>query len=210
MTIHAMTNCKVHTDITHAVTAALVLAFGATSHVQADPQGTVSLTPAFDPSSAVAMAPAVPDHGAHPGARPHALTEGLGDFVDGAGSIAFFGSLLRAANLGDLLDLSGVYTLLVPVDSAFSGLTGQQISDLIHDPESLRSLVTAHIVPGRVFATDLTQEGATLPISGARIDPNPAGRPQVDGMSLIRTALAGPIVVHVVDGLLQRPEPGDA
>ena len=197
---------KAPTDIAHSVTAALVLAFSAASQVQADPSPTDSPLRAVTPASAVAMTVSVrPD-----GARSHALAEGLADFVDGAGSTAFFGSLLRAASLGDLLDLGGTYTLFVPVDDAFSRMTGQQISDLIHDPESLRSLVAAHIVPGRVFVTDLKQGRAVFSILGDRIEPSLADRPQFSGATLIKTALAGPIVVHVIDGLLQRAKPSDA
>jgi uncharacterized surface protein with fasciclin (FAS1) repeats len=130
--------------------------------------------------------------------------------VNGAGSIAFFSSLARAAGLGNVLDFAGAYTLFVPVDGAFSALSGQQISDLIHDPESLRSLVAAHIVRGRVLATDLTQGNAIFSISGARIEPSPAARPQVNGATLVKTVRTGPVVVHVVDGLLQGPGPNGA
>jgi uncharacterized surface protein with fasciclin (FAS1) repeats len=197
---------KAPTGIAHSVTAALLLVFSAASQVQADPSATDSLPQAVTPASAVAMMVSVrPD-----GARSHALAEGLADHVDGAGSIVFFGSLLRAASLGDLLDLGGTYTLFVPVDEAFSRMTGQQISDLIHNPGSLRSLVAAHIVPGRVLVTDLKHGRAVFSISGARVEPSPAARPQLNGAPRIRAALAGPIMVHIIDGLLQRPKPSDA
>lgn len=205
-----MKNCKLPTGLPHSVTAALVLAFAAASQVQAEPSATGSLSPAEIPASAFAMASSVRPDDARRGVSSAALADGLGNFVEGAGSLAFFGSLLRAASLGDLLDLGGTYTLLVPVDEAFSGLSGQQISDLIHDPRSLRSLVAGHMLPGRVLATDLKRGEGVFSISGDRIEPNLADRAQVNGATLIKTVLAGPIVVHVIDGLLQRPKPGDA
>ena len=194
----------------YGVVAALILTLAATSPVQASLPLTSAHPAATTPSSAIAVSPTARPDGADPGAHRHAIAEGLADFVDGGGSIAFFGSLARAASLGKLLDFGGAYTLFVPVDGAFLGMTGQQISDLIHDPESLRSLVAAHIVPGRVLATDLSQGNAIFSISGARIDPSPAARSQVNGATLIRTVQMGPIVIHVVDSLLQGPRPNEA
>jgi len=205
-----MTDPKARKGMSHSVTAALLLSFAAASQVQADPPATGALPPAVVPYSAVATTSTGWPDGARPGARSHALAEGLADYVDGAGSVAFFGSLLRAISLGDLMDLGGTYTLFVPVDEAFSRMTGEQISDLIHDPRSLRSLVAAHIVAGRVLVTDLKQGRAVFSVSGERIEPSPAARPQFNRATLIKTALAGPIVVHIIDGLLQRPKPSDA
>jgi uncharacterized surface protein with fasciclin (FAS1) repeats len=192
------------------MTTALVLALSAASQAQADPLATDSLPRAVTADSSVAMTSSVRPDDVRRDVASKAFAAGLGDLVDGAGSVAFFGSLLRAASLGDLLDLGGEYTLFVPVDAAFSRMTGQQISDLIHDPESLRSLVAAHIVPERVLVTDLKHGRAVFAISGDRIEPSPAARPQLNGATLIRTALAGPIMVHIIDGLLQRPKPSDA
>lgn len=205
-----MRNSKARAGITPSATAVMILALAAGSQVQADPTATGPLSPAVVPLSAVAVTPGIRSDGTRPDARPHALAAGLGDFVDGAGSVAFFGSLVRAASLGELLDLDGTYTLFAPIDGAFSGLTGEQISNLIHDPASLRSLVAAHIVPGRVLATDLTEVDAVFSIAGDRIEPSPAARLQVNGAALIKTALVGPVVVHVIDGLLQSPTPDGA
>jgi uncharacterized surface protein with fasciclin (FAS1) repeats len=192
------------------MTAALLLAFSAASQVKADLSAPDSLPQATTPAPGVAMTVSVrPDVTRRDGPL-NTFAEGLGDFVDGAGSVAFFGSLLRAASLGNLLDLGGTHTLFVPVDDAFSRMTGQQISDLIHDPGSLRSLVAAHIVPGRFRVTDLVQGTAVFSISGERIEPSPAARPQFNGATLIKTALEGPIVVHIIDGLLQSPKPSGA
>jgi uncharacterized surface protein with fasciclin (FAS1) repeats len=208
--LRAMRDPKAAKGITHSVTAALLLSFAAASQVQAEPPVTGFLAPAAIPGSAVATTSNVRSDSARRKVPSAALAAGLGDFVDGAGSIAFFGSLLRAASLGDLLQPGETYTLFVPVDGAFAGLTGQQISDLIHDPRSLRALVAGHILPGRVLETDLKDGQAVFSISGDRIEPNLAAGPQINGATLIKTPLAGPVVIHVIDGLLHTTEPGDA
>jgi uncharacterized surface protein with fasciclin (FAS1) repeats len=205
-----MTSSNPPTGILCRVIAALMLPLAAASSVQANPPPTGAHPAAITWSSAVAPSPTARPDASDPAAQRLARAEGLPDFVNGAGSIAFFSSLARAAGLGNVLDFAGAYTLFVPVDGAFSALSGQQISDLIHDPESLRSLVAAHIVRGRVLATDLTQGNAIFSISGARIEPSPAARPQVNGATLVKTVRTGPVVVHVVDGLLQGPGPNGA
>lgn len=195
---------------TRSWTAALVLALTAASQVQAAPSATGPVPRTVTPAPAGATTESALPDGAHRGVPSNALADRLGDFVEGAGSVAFFGSLLRAASLGDLLNLGGSYTVFVPFDGAFSRMTGQQISDLIHDPKSLRSLVAAHVVPGRVLMTDLMQGRAIFSISGDRIEPSPAAKPQLNGANLIKTEQVGPVVFHVIDGLLQRPTSSDA
>ena len=205
-----MKHSKSSRGSSRSMAAALLLAFSAASQAQGDPLATDCVPRAVTAASNVGTTASVRSDDVRRDVSSNAFAEGLGDFVDGAGSIAFFGSLIRAASLGDLLDLRGMYTLFVPVDAAFSRMTGQQISDLIHDPESLRSLVAAHIVPGHVLVTDLKQGTAIFSISGERIESSTAAMPQVNEANLIGTTPKGSIVVHVVDGLLQRPKPSDA
>jgi transforming growth factor-beta-induced protein len=205
-----MKNSESSKGNTRSWTAALVLALTAASQVQADPSATGPVPQTVTPAPAGATTISVQPDDAHRGVPSSAVAERLGDFVEGAGSIAFFGSLLRAASLGDLLDVGRSYTVFFPFDGAFSRMTGEQISDLIHDPESLRALVAAHIVPGRVLMTDLMRGRAVFSISGDRIESSPAARPQLNGATLIKTELVGPIVVHVIDDLLRTPTPSDA
>lgn len=204
-----MRRSQTPSGIAHGLAAALVLALTATSPVQADPRATGAPAPTATPAPTVAIPSDVRPDGARPSVASRGLVESLGHFVAGAGSIAFFNSLLRAVSLGDLLDLRGTYTLFVPVDGAFSRMSGERIAGLIHDPQSLRSLVAAHIVPGRILEADLAQGAAVLSVSGDRIEASTADGLQVNGANLITTAVAGPVVIHVVDRLLPGPEASD-
>jgi hypothetical protein len=65
-------------------------------------------------------------------------------------------------------------------------------------------------VPGRILAADLAQGAAVRSVSGDRIEASTADGLQVNGANLITTALAGPLVVHVVDRLLPGPGASDA
>ncbi|MCU0834670.1 MAG: fasciclin domain-containing protein [Chromatiaceae bacterium] len=189
---------------------AAALALTATSPVQADPRASGALAPTATPGPRMSITSEVRPDGARPGVPSRGLLESLGHFVDGAGSVAFFNSLLRAASLGDLLDLRGTYTLFVPVDAAFSRMSGERIAELIHDSQSLRSLIAAHVVPGRVLKSDLTPGAAVRSVSGDRIEASTADGLQVNGANLITTAFLGSVVVHVVDRLLPGSAASDA
>jgi uncharacterized surface protein with fasciclin (FAS1) repeats len=124
------------------------------------------------------------------------------ELTDKVGTLAFFGSLLRAADLGELLQVKGPYTVFMPMDEAFRDMPGEELSRLVNDPESLRALLKAHIVPGRVWATDLMSERALISLDGARIEALAGADLRVNGATVLATEVVDEGVVHYVDRLL--------
>lgn len=118
-------------------------------------------------------------------------------------SLNFFNSLLRAAQLGALIDVPPHYTLIAPSDRAFRALAPERLSDMIHRPDGLRDLLAAHIVPGHVAVRDLrpgatlrTLDGNVVELSAA---PNAVLLNQAELLASAETDVG---VVHVVDRLL--------
>jgi uncharacterized surface protein with fasciclin (FAS1) repeats len=59
--------------------------------------------------------------------------------------------LLRKADLKELRDAKASYTLLAPTNAAFAKYPPKYFTNLTNDPEKLRQLLLAHLLPGKVL-----------------------------------------------------------
>lgn len=140
---------------------------------------------------------------AEPNARPSAIsTNQAAEIAGSPGSTEFFSIALRSAQYLEGWAVTAPYTVFVPVDDAFEGMSGEQISALLHDRESLRGLVASHIVPGRVSAADLRTEDRIVAVDGEVIAPRADGHLQVNGAAVLGSQSAPYGFVHIIDRLL--------
>lgn len=177
--------------------AGLAMALGPLAALSLGSQGDASLPPAATAASVGALA----SHDMTRHVPAEAAAKRLVDVADGAGA-PFFRSVLRAASLGDLLEVDGPYTLFIPVDEAFSGMGGEALSRMLHDPERLRSMVKGHIVAGRVSTTDLLSGSPLETLGGEVITPRAGTSLRVNDASVVATEVAGDGIVHYVDRVL--------
>lgn len=66
-------------------------------------------------------------------------------------------AVMKAADLEDLLDHAGPFTVFAPSDLAFANLAGRSVEELL-DPKNrkeLRDLLTYHIVAGQITASKI-------------------------------------------------------
>ncbi|XP_025065576.1 periostin isoform X2 [Alligator sinensis] len=71
-----------------------------------------------------------------------------------------FLSLVKAADLEDLLTLPGEWTLFVPTNDAFRGLTNEEKEILIRDKNALRNIILYHLTQG-IFIGSGFEPGVT-------------------------------------------------
>jgi uncharacterized surface protein with fasciclin (FAS1) repeats len=119
---------------------------------------------------------------------------------------AVSGKLNPQVNLVDTLD-GGEFTVFAPVDDAFGKIPPTTIDTLKTDAPMLTSILTYHVVPGRISPAQLdgthkTVQGADLTVTG------PANNLKVNGASVIcggvQTANS---TVYLVDTVLMPPAP---
>ena len=60
-------------------------------------------------------------------------------------------NLLKKADLKELREAKASYTLLAPTNAAFAKLSPEDFAKLTNDPEKLRQLLLAHLLPGKVI-----------------------------------------------------------
>jgi uncharacterized surface protein with fasciclin (FAS1) repeats len=137
------------------------------------------------------------------------------DIVDtavAAGDFTTLATALTAAGLVDTLKGEGPFTVFAPTDEAFAALPAGTLDALLADPTGdLTSILTYHVVPGKVMAADvLTLDGQAVDtVNGAQITVN------VDGSTVSLTDAKGNTVnvtqtdieasngvIHVIDAVL--------
>ncbi|MCA8969021.1 MAG: fasciclin domain-containing protein [Planctomycetes bacterium] len=126
------------------------------------------------------------------------------NLVEVAAAAGSFQTLLKAAKAAGLVETltgKGPLTVFAPSDDAFAKLPKGTIEALLADKEKLASILTYHVVPGRVLSKDLpaaswasTAQGQSLRIvkadNGVSVD---------DAHVVNADILASNGVIHVID-----------
>ncbi|GAB4353367.1 MAG: hypothetical protein Kow006_18440 [Gammaproteobacteria bacterium] len=131
-------------------------------------------------------------------------TQPSGDIVDTAVSAGAFNTLVtavKAAGLVDVLKGDGPFTVFAPTDAAFAKLPQGTLEALLADKDQLVKVLTYHVVPGRLEASDVvgmkrirTVEGSELTIGSG------AAGAMVDAANIIQTDIATRNgIIHVID-----------
>ena len=96
------------------------------------------------------------------------------DIVDTAASTEGFSTLVaavQAAGLVDVLKGEGPFTVFAPTDAAFAALPAGTVESLLlpENKEQLISILTYHVVPGKVMSTDLVDDMMVATVQGSDI-----------------------------------------
>jgi uncharacterized surface protein with fasciclin (FAS1) repeats len=112
---------------------------------------------------------------------------------------------VQAAQLDGTLAGPGPFTVFAPVNSAFGAIPQDQTGRLLDAANRplLTKVLTYHVVPGRLLASQLT-EGQTLTTAqGATLRVTLADGARVNGARVVRTDIrAANGVIHLIDGVL--------
>jgi len=135
--------------------------------------------------------------------QPAATQASIADTIAQQPELSTFNSLVLRSGLTDSLKAAGPYTVFAPTNDAFKTIPVKTMDELSHDPAKLKSVLSYHVVPGRLTAAEVknssmkTAQGGNIAISkaGAIVTVEDAMVQQADIM-----ATNG--VVHTVDRVL--------
>ena len=107
-------------------------------------------------------------------AQPKEPTVQLKDIVDTAAAADDFKTLVAAvtaAGLVETLKADGPFTVFAPTDAAFGNLPEGTLDDLLkpENKEKLTSILTYHVVPGKVLAADVVTLKSAKTVQGAEV-----------------------------------------
>ena len=133
------------------------------------------------------------------------------DIVDTAVSAGNFTTLVAAVKAADLVETlkgAGPFTVFAPTDAAFEALPAGTIDDLLK-PENkakLASILTYHVVAGKVMSTDLSDGMTPDTVNGETITIKTEGGVTINGTTVSTADIeADNGVIHVVDaGLMPK------
>lgn len=130
------------------------------------------------------------------------------DIVDtavGAGSFTTLVAAVQAAGLVDTLKGEGPFTVFAPTDEAFAKLPAGTVENLLkpENKDQLVSILTYHVVPGRVMSGDLSEGLMAKTVQGGEVKITLDGGPKVDGANIVTPDVAASNgVIHVIDSVI--------
>ena len=131
------------------------------------------------------------------------------DIIDtavAAGNFKTLAAALTAAGLVDTLKGTGPFTVFAPTDEAFAKLPAGTVEALLKDVPKLKSILTYHVVSGKVMAADvMNMDGKTAKtVNGADLKIGTQGGVKLNGsVNVTKTDIdCSNGVIHVVDSVL--------
>lgn len=94
------------------------------------------------------------------------------DVVDtaiAAGSFKTLVKAVQAAGLVETLKGKGPFTVFAPTDDAFAKLPKGTVEGLLKDIPKLKTVLTYHVVPGKVMSTDVAKMKSAKTVQGQTI-----------------------------------------
>lgn len=131
------------------------------------------------------------------------------DIVDTAvanGSFNTLAAALEAAGLINTLKGEGPFTVFAPTDEAFAKLPEGTVEDLLRpeNKDKLVSILTYHVVPGKVKARDVVKLTSATTVQGSDVAVKVMGDTvKVDNANVIMTDVkASNGIIHVIDAVI--------
>ena len=134
------------------------------------------------------------------------------DIVDtavAAGSFNTLATALEAADLVETLKGDGPFTVFAPTDEAFAALPEGTVETLLkpENKDQLVSVLTYHVVPGKVMSTDLSDGMTAATVEGSEITVDLDNGVMVNGATVTSADIeAENGVIHVIDSVILPPE----
>jgi uncharacterized surface protein with fasciclin (FAS1) repeats len=169
-----------------------------------------------NPAPAVAQTPAaaLPLDSARTSTGPAPAARAVGNVLEVATSAGQFTTLvaaINAAGLSETLSGAGPFTVFAPTDAAFAKLPAGTVEKLLmpENKAKLASILTYHVVPGRVASSDLAGVTATpATINGGTLTVDASSGVKINGANVTSPDVAASNgTIHVIDTVLMPPAP---
>jgi len=119
-----------------------------------------------------------------------------------------FARMLRTTKANEMLSGEGTFTVFVPTNDAFGKVPDAQMNAWLGETDQIRlkSLLSYHIVPGKLFAANLPGIGAANSVTGQEITFTDHGGLKVNASGMLnRNIEASNGIIHGLDTVLTAP-----
>ena len=140
---------------------------------------------------------------AHPSQGADSSQPDIVDIAASAGSFDTLVTAVKAAGLVDALKADGPLTVFAPTDEAFAKLPAGTLDSLLKDKEKLTAILTYHVVPGKVMASDVMGLTSANTLNGQSVPIDTSNGVRVGAANVVKTDIvARNGVIHVIDTVL--------
>ena len=136
-------------------------------------------------------------------------TKDIVDTAVEAGSFSTLVAAVQAAGLVDTLKGEGPFTVFAPTDDAFAALPDGTVESLLlpENKDKLTSILTYHVVPGKVMSGDLSNGMSATTVQGSDVTIMTEGGVTVNGANVTAADIeASNGVIHVIDAVIMPAE----
>lgn len=121
-----------------------------------------------------------------------------------AGSFNTLVAAVKAAGLVETLKGAGPFTVFAPTDEAFAKLPKGTVEALLADKAKLTSILTYHVVPGKVMAADVVKLTEAKTVNGqmAKVSAGKEGVMIDDAKVITTDIVTSNGVIHVIDSVI--------
>jgi uncharacterized surface protein with fasciclin (FAS1) repeats len=131
-----------------------------------------------------------------------------------AGTFTTLADLITEADLVATLSGEGPFTVFAPTDAAFEKVPAELLETVGADPELLATVLTYHVVSGKVLSSDLTDGQVINTVQGGTLTVGISGNTVTltDAVGRTSTVTAADLeasngVIHVIDTVLLPVDP---
>lgn len=128
------------------------------------------------------------------------------DIIDTAISSGSFDTLIKALKAADMIEVlqaSGPFTIFAPTDSAFQQIPKAVLDAVMEDKEQLQSILKNHVVSGKLFADDVMNVAELETISGHTLTVDTTDGCTINGAAVCHADVqCSNGVIHVIDSVL--------
>ena len=133
------------------------------------------------------------------------------DIVETAVEADGFKTLVAAVKAADLVETlkgEGPFTVFAPTDEAFAKIPKEKLEALLKDKKALAAVLSYHVVPGKVMASDVINLEKAKTAQGNSINiATKDGKVTINGINVIKTDIVCKNgVIHVIDAVLLPPD----
>ncbi|MES2817541.1 MAG: fasciclin domain-containing protein [Pseudomonadota bacterium] len=133
----------------------------------------------------------------------HGAKKDIVDTAVGAGQFTTLVTAVKAAALVDTLKGEGPFTVFAPNDVAFAKVPKAELDALLADKKLLTSVLTYHVVPGKLMAADLAGKTSLTTVQGTELKLDTRNGVKIDGATVISADIpASNGVIHVIDSVV--------
>lgn len=112
-------------------------------------------------------------------------------------------SAIKAADLVETLSGSGPFTVFAPTNAAFAKIPESTLKAVLADKPKLVSILTYHVVPGKVMAADAAKLSDAATVQGSKVRISTSKGVMINDASVVTADIeCSNGVIHVIDTVL--------